>query len=519
MAGFAVRTNAQRRNDRAARDTVRTLNSQLDDLRLSLDYEIRNNGGSDALGDAMTDLSELRNAVDSFDRAIGSRNDGSREAEAIVASTERLRSGLESANAGNAIRRDMAAISQTVDGLAARYGVRAGTRNYPSTTTNPQRMPSGPIDVSGRGINGTYRLDPARSERVADVLASLRLTPEQRQDLAAKLEAPQELAILTQGDQVTIASSRSEPITFTADGRENTEPSGNSTLRTRASLRGDNLTISSLGGDTDYTIIFEPSSNGRQMKVTRRLTTSYLRETVFIDSSYTQSDTIARLGIDQGTYPQQNRQTGGYSSNDPADNGSNSGRYGGSPGIATTRTGNFVIPNGTSVTATLESPIDTKASQNNDRFRLRVTGPDQYRDAVIEGYISGVGRSGQISGRPNVTFNFTRITLRDGRSYDFAGSLNSIRDTQGKDVRVDAEGRVSGDNQTTETVKRGGIGAGIGAIIGAIAGGGKGAAIGAIIGGGAGAGSVAIQGRNDIKLEQGTEFRITSTSPYDRGPR
>jgi hypothetical protein len=57
----------------------------------------------------------------------------------------------------------------------------------------------------------------------------------------------------------------------------------------------------------------------------------------------------------------------------------------------------------------------------------------------------------------------------------------------------------------------------VGAIIGAIAGGGKGAAIGAIVGAGAGAGSVYVQGRNDLDLDAGTEVTIRATGPRGNG--
>ena len=60
------------------------------------------------------------------------------------------------------------------------------------------------------------------------------------------------------------------------------------------------------------------------------------------------------------------------------------------------------------------------------------------------------------------------------------------------------------------------IGAGAGALLGAILGGGKGAAIGAVIGGGAGAGSVIVQGRTDVKLQQGSVLTISSSSPVRR---
>ena len=53
---------------------------------------------------------------------------------------------------------------------------------------------------------------------------------------------------------------------------------------------------------------------------------------------------------------------------------------------------------------------------------------------------------------------------------------------------------------------------GIGAIIGAIAGGGKGAAIGAIIGGGAGAAGTMTQRGKDIRLERGQRIKIRTST-------
>ena len=50
----------------------------------------------------------------------------------------------------------------------------------------------------------------------------------------------------------------------------------------------------------------------------------------------------------------------------------------------------------------------------------------------------------------------------------------------------------------------------LGAIIGAIASGGKGAAVGAVIGAGGGAGTVIAQGRGQLDLQRGTEVTITS---------
>jgi hypothetical protein len=144
---------------------------------------------------------------------------------------------------------------------------------------------------------------------------------------------------------------------------------------------------------------------------------------------------------------------------------------------------------------------------------LSVRAPSQYAGATIEGSVVRVIRSGQASGRAEMSFDFDRIRLRDGRDYPFAGSIESVRTSHDDGVRVDNEGRIQDeDSQTIRTVERTGIGAAIGAVIGAVAGGGKGAAIGAAVGAGAGAGSVFIQGRDDLELANGAEFRIRAQS-------
>jgi hypothetical protein len=270
----------------------------------------------------------------------------------------------------------------------------------------------------------------------------------------------------------------------------------------RATLRGQELTISSLGGESDYTLIFTPMDGGRSLKVTRRITTDYLRQTVFADSVYQRTDEIARLGID--TSVDNTNTTGGWSTSDNANGG---------PIAVPGRTGEFVVPNGTVITALLESTIDTKVSQNGDRFKMTVQSPLEFRGATIEGHVTGVGRSGRVSGRSNVTFNFDTITTRDGKTYDFGGFLQSVKDQNGKVLKIDTEGTVKSGSQTKETAKRGGIGAGLGAIIGAIAGGGTGAAVGAIIGGGVGAGSVVVQGRDDVQLYKGSIITVQASSP------
>jgi outer membrane lipoprotein SlyB len=61
-------------------------------------------------------------------------------------------------------------------------------------------------------------------------------------------------------------------------------------------------------------------------------------------------------------------------------------------------------------------------------------------------------------------------------------------------------------------LERAGIGTAIGAIIGAIAGGGKGAAIGGVIGAIGGAGSVYVTGKENLELPTGTELTVRSSA-------
>ena len=178
--------------------------------------------------------------------------------------------------------------------------------------------------------------------------------------------------------------------------------------------------------------------------------------------------------------------------------------------------GSFIIPNNTTIVASLNTPLSTRTARDGDRFQMTVDAPGQYNGAIIEGRVIGE-RSGVVTGRANMQLSFETIRLRNGQSYQFAGIVTQVRETDGGLVTVNNEGSIRDSSQTTKTVTRAGIGAVLGAIIGAIAGGGEGAAIGAGVGAGAGAGTVILQGRDNLELEQGTQFTITATAPANVG--
>ena len=514
--------NAQRRSEREIRDTVRSLNSKIDDFAYGLNYQLQSSSADQQeAGDAARDIRDLQDKVRAFQSNLDLHRENRDDVSEIIFSAKNIDGFLVSNPQNGQIRNDWQSVKSLIDRLAASYNIVADWDNsggYRNTDRNASNYPSPSYSPTNQtrsyannGLSGTYRLDTSQSENAEQIITATGVADAQRQDLKQKLEAPDQLSIDVRGNQVTLSSSNSSAVTFNADGREISDrDSQGRNIRVRATLRGDQLTISSVGGDSDYTVTFVPQNNGRTLKVTRRITTPYLNQTVFADSIYTKLDNVATTDPSQdpnNSYPSNN---GDYSSSDPGDRNT---PYGNAPNAGYSRTGEFIVPNGTIITGTLENMIDTKVSQNNDRFKMTVQSPLDFRGAVVEGYISGVGRSGRVSGSSNITFNFETITLRDGRRYDFAGYLQSIKDQNGKTVKVDSEGTAKGDSQTKETVKRGGIGAGAGAILGAIIGGGKGAAIGAIIGGSAGAGSVIAQGRDDVQLMPGSTITVQASSP------
>jgi hypothetical protein len=524
--GLVADVAAQRPNAREVRDLVRSLNAKVEDLGYNLSYQMRTSSQPrQTVEDARSGIDNLTDAIKTFEDNLSQRRENRNDIQDIVSAGQNLNSMVLGTGQNRQIENGWNDVRNLIDRLAGNYGVTPNwnDRGSNSNSTSRNKFPTSSDDdypsvsnTSNFGLTGTYDIDTSRSESVADAISGVQVSSTQRQDLEAKLTAPHQLAISVRGNQVMLGSSKGTPITFTADGTEKTEQVDGRSVRVKATLRGEELTVSSLGGETDYTVTFVSEDGGKTLKVTRRITTDYLNETVFADSVYTKSDAIARLGIESMDLPDD----GNYSSNDPTDRaGSRTGTTNQNPTLSQPRIGQFIVPNGTMISGVLDNEINTKVSQNNDRFKMTVQEPMEYRGAIVEGFISGVGRSGQVSGRSNVTFNFERITLRDGKVYDFSGNVQAIKDTNGKEVRVDNEGTAKGNSQTTETAKRGGIGAGLGALIGAIAGGGKGAVIGAIIGGGAGAGSVAIMGRDDVRLMPGSTISILSSSPIREASR
>ena len=169
-----------------------------------------------------------------------------------------------------------------------------------------------------------------------------------------------------------------------------------------------------------------------------------------------------------------------------------------------------IIAVGTQLRVRMNDTLSSDDSRVGDRFTAYVVNPSRYEGARLNGHISALKKSGRIKGRTAMTLAFDSIQLRDGRRGVMHGEVVRLYDSQSS-TKVDEEGNVQSGSRGKQTLKRSGIGAAAGAVVGGLIGGGKGVAAGLIIGGAAGAGSVAVEGSKELKIERGTELAVRVT--------
>lgn len=472
-------------NDYQMRQLVQRLNSRSITFSRNLRMDLNRSSDRYSADEIRSHLSEYETALVQLRNRVNSRQSSSSDVREVLEHAAYLNSYVTDRQLSYQTENNWNTLRQDLDGLARAYNI----------AWNWSTIPGGDSTGTRADLTGTFRLNPSRGDdaRQAVDAATRNLSLAERQRvydaLLRRLDPPQMLAIDRRGRQVTIASTRAPQINFTADGREQVEttPTGR-TIRVRAEFQGDALMITRTGERAnDFTVTFDPTDNGRELLVTRTLYSDRVNQPVVVRTYYDRTSDVAQLNL--------------YETNREDTN------------IGGNVTGTFVVPNGTQLVAVLNNDLSTQTVRENDRFTMTVRSPGEYEGATIEGYVTSVERSGRVTGRSQMTLDFDTIRLRDGRSYRFAGILENVRTPEGDVVRIDNEGAVRESDQTKQTVTRTAIGTAVGAIIGAIAGGGKGAAIGAVIGAGAGAGSVYVQGRNDLKLDAGTEVTVRATGP------
>jgi hypothetical protein len=482
-------------SDFQMRQLVNRLNTEAATFSRNLRNDLNRSSVSDrySLDEVRRQLSSFEMAVAQLRNRVNSRQSSSSDARNVLDRAAFLNNFIADRQLSYQTENNWSALRTDLDQLASAFNIAWNWSTVPGVT------PTGNYGGgSRRDLTGTFRLNTSRGDDVRQAVdnATRNLSAAERQrvydSLLRRFDPPQMIAIDRRGTSVTIASTRAPQINFVADGREQVETTGQGrSVRVKASFSGDALTITRTGERAnDFTVTFDPASGGGEMLVTRTLYSDRFDQPITVRTYYDRTSDVAQLNI--------------YDTNREASVAGSS---------STTVAGDFVIPNGTQIVAVLNNDLSTQNVREGERFTMTVRSPGQYDGATLEGQVMSLSRGGRVTGRSEMTLDFDTIRLRDGRSYRFAGILESVRTPNGDVVRVDNEGAVRDSDQTNKTVTRTAIGTAVGAIIGAIAGGGKGAAIGAVIGAGAGAGSVYIQGRDDLDLNAGTELTVRATGP------
>lgn len=167
------------------------------------------------------------------------------------------------------------------------------------------------------------------------------------------------------------------------------------------------------------------------------------------------------------------------------------------------RRGGILIPSGTPVRVRIDSAIDTRQNRAGDGFTATLSDSIEVNGRVLvpagtefAGHVTTAAPSGRFKGRAQLGLRLDSFLLH-GRRYD---------------VRTTSVNRVSAAHKKRNAVLIGGA-AGLGAAIGALAGGGKGALIGAGAGAGAGTVGAGVTGKRQVGIGAETPLRFTLRAP------
>ena len=161
------------------------------------------------------------------------------------------------------------------------------------------------------------------------------------------------------------------------------------------------------------------------------------------------------------------------------------------------------VPEGTDLTVALDQSLSTMENRPGDIFQASVAAPIVIdgktvipQDARVKGHVVDTRESGRLSGVARLVLTLDSVEV-GGESFNIA---------------TEDEGRVGKNHNKRNGVLIGG-GAGLGALIGGIAGGGRGALIGGAAGAGAGTAGAAYTGKKDIRVPAETRLTFRLARP------
>jgi len=173
-------------------------------------------------------------------------------------------------------------------------------------------------------------------------------------------------------------------------------------------------------------------------------------------------------------------------------------------------TASFLIPSDTALRIRLDDTLTSVDSKVGDPFSATVVDQGEYRNARVYGHVAQIDMSGRVKGNTSMVLRFDRLVLPDGRHASIHAEIVELYHAPSGE-KVGVEGAIESGGRGRKTIEHTAIGAGAGALLGGIFGGGKGAGIGSIVGGVGGLGTTAFHGRQKITLSSGQEVLIRIT--------
>jgi len=147
----------------------------------------------------------------------------------------------------------------------------------------------------------------------------------------------------------------------------------------------------------------------------------------------------------------------------------------------------LALPVGTAIKIRLERALSTTMNKAGDRFSGRVTEPVRLAGkevipvgAAIEGHVMQTSEPRRIEGLPTIDLRPEYVVFPNGNRYGISAAL--VDTSNHPDVEVNEEGEIKGAGHDRNDQIEVAAGAGSGALIGGLAGGGKGLLIGTGIG-------------------------------------
>jgi len=170
----------------------------------------------------------------------------------------------------------------------------------------------------------------------------------------------------------------------------------------------------------------------------------------------------------------------------------------------------FVVPNDIALRVRLDDTLTSDESKVGDPFSATVVDLREYRNARVYGHIAEIQLSGKVKGSTSMVLRFDRLVMPDGRRAPIHAEIVELYPAPSGE-KVDVEGAIESGGRGRKSIEHTALGAGAGALLGGIFGGGKGAGIGSIIGGVGGLGTTAFHGHQKITLNSGQEMLIRVT--------